>query len=111
MLPRGQTHAFGQGLIFPHPSRVTDPAQLEVFRAFGLPIWNRFLALSTIDPSVILGSQAWLENLSGDPRRVTKTGSVQTSDPATDPADDEPDTDDPAAEADETDSAQADQQD
>ena len=33
MLPRGQTHAFGQGLIFPHPSRVTDPAQLDVFRA------------------------------------------------------------------------------
>ena len=71
MLPRGQTHAFGQGLIFPHPSRVTDPAQLDVFRAFGLPVWNRFLALSFLDPSVILGSQAWIENLSGDPRRVT----------------------------------------
>jgi acetyltransferase-like isoleucine patch superfamily enzyme len=70
MLPRGQTHAFGQGLIFPHPSRVTDAAQLDVFRALGLPIWNRFLALSTIDPSAILGPNAWIENLSGDPRRV-----------------------------------------
>ena len=53
--------------------------------------------------------------LDSDPRRVTKTGSAQSkdgaADPANDPADDEPDTDDPAAEADETDSAQADQQD
>lgn len=48
--------------------------------------------------------------LDSDPRRVTKTGSAQTGDPATDPATD-PDTDDPAADADETDSAQADQQD
>ena len=48
--------------------------------------------------------------LDSDPRRVTKTGSAQTSDPATDPADDEPDTDDPAANAD-NDLAQADQQD
>ncbi|TAK99707.1 MAG: acyltransferase [Rhodospirillaceae bacterium] len=71
MLPRGQTHAFGQGLIFPHPSRVTDPAQLDAFRALGLPVWNRFLALSSIDPSVILGPEAWIENLSGNPRRVT----------------------------------------
>jgi acetyltransferase-like isoleucine patch superfamily enzyme len=70
MLLRGHTHAFGQGLIFPHPSKVTAPAQLDVFRAFGLPVWNRFLALSTIDPSVILGPHAWLENLSGDPTRV-----------------------------------------
>ena len=41
------------------------------------------------------------------PRRVTKTGSAQTSDPATDPATDAPDTDDSSAEA-ETDPAQAD---
>ena len=43
--------------------------------------------------------------LDSDPRRVTKTGSAQTSDPATEPAADEPDTD-----AD-NDPAQADQQD
>ena len=42
---------------------------------------------------------------SGDPRRVTKTGSAQTSDPANDP-----DEDDPADDSD-TDPAQADQQD
>ena len=70
MLLRGHTHAFGQGLIFPHPSKVTDPAQFDLFRAVGLPVWNRFLALSTIDPSAILGPNAWLENLSGDPTRV-----------------------------------------
>src|SRR4051812_15545894 len=70
MLPRGYSHAFGQGLIFPHPSRVTDPAQLDTFRALGLPVWNRFLALSSIDPTAILGPNAWLENLSGDPTRV-----------------------------------------
>ena len=44
--------------------------------------------------------------LDSDPRRVTKTGSAQTGDPATDTA-----ADDPSAEADETDPAQADQQD
>ena len=44
--------------------------------------------------------------LDSDPRRVTKTGSAQSSDPATDPADD-----DPSTEADDTDPAQADQQD
>ena len=70
MLPRGHTHAFGQGLIFPHPSRVTDSAQLDIFRALGLPVWNRFLALASIDPTAILGPNAWLENLSGDPTRV-----------------------------------------
>jgi acetyltransferase-like isoleucine patch superfamily enzyme len=70
MLPRGHTHAFGQGMIFPHPSRVTDPAQLDVFRALGMPVWNRFLALSTIEPSALLGPHAWIENLSGDPARV-----------------------------------------
>ena len=48
--------------------------------------------------------------LDSDPRRVTKTGSAQTGDPATDPADAESDTDDPAANAD-NDPAQADQQD
>ena len=48
--------------------------------------------------------------LDSDPRRVTKTGSAQTNDPATDPAADAPDTDDPSADA-ETDPAQADQQD
>jgi len=70
MLPRGQTHAFGQGLIFPHPSRINDPAQLDVYRALAMPVWNRFLALSTISPTCILGSQAWIENLSGDPARI-----------------------------------------
>ena len=45
-----------------------------------------------------------------DPRRVTKTGSAQSNDPATDPAADGPDTDNPAADAD-NDPAQADQQD
>ena len=52
--------------------------------------------------------------LDSDPRRVTKTGSAQSkdgaSDPANDPAADEPDADDPTADAD-TDPAQADQQD
>jgi len=52
--------------------------------------------------------------LDSDPRRVTKTGSAQSkdgaSDPANDPAADEPDADDPTADA-ETDPAQADQQD
>ena len=48
--------------------------------------------------------------LDSDPRRVTKTGSAQSSDAATDPAAEEPDTDDPAADAD-NDPAQADQQD
>ena len=52
--------------------------------------------------------------LDSDPRRVTKTGSVQSkdgpSDPVTDPAADDPDTDDPAADAD-NDPAQTDQQD
>ena len=48
--------------------------------------------------------------LDSDPRRVTKTGSAQSRDPATDPAGDEPDTDDPAAVAD-NDPPQADQQD
>ena len=43
--------------------------------------------------------------LDSDPRRVTKTGSAQTGDPAADPA-----ADDPSADA-ETDPAQADQQD
>lgn len=43
--------------------------------------------------------------LDSDPRRVTKTGSAQTSDQANDPAAD------PSAGADETDPAQADQQD
>ncbi|MFN3520534.1 MAG: hypothetical protein ACK4YT_13905, partial [Sphingomonas sp.] len=47
--------------------------------------------------------------LDSDPRRVTKTGSAQTSDPATDPDADEP-ADDPSADA-ETEPAQADQQD
>jgi len=42
--------------------------------------------------------------LDSDPRRVTKAGSAQTSDPANDPAAD------PTADA-ETDTAQADQQD
>jgi acetyltransferase-like isoleucine patch superfamily enzyme len=70
MLPRGHIHAFGQGLIFPHPGKI-DPARLELFRAAGLPVWNRFLALSSIDPSALLGPQAWIENLSGDPARVT----------------------------------------
>ncbi|MGI6246653.1 MAG: phage portal protein [Pseudochelatococcus sp.] len=48
--------------------------------------------------------------LDSDPRRVTKTGSAQTGDPAADPDADEP-ADDPSADADETDPAQADQQD
>ena len=52
--------------------------------------------------------------LDSDPRRVTKTGSAQSndgaSDPVIDPADDEPDTDDSAADT-EADPAQADQQD
>jgi capsid protein len=43
--------------------------------------------------------------LDSDPRRVTKTGSAQTSDPTNEPADDEP-----TADAG-TDPAQADQQD
>jgi len=43
--------------------------------------------------------------LDSDPRRVTKTGSAQSNDPATDPA-----ADDPFADAD-PDPAQADQQD
>jgi len=47
---------------------------------------------------------------SPDPRRVTKTGSAQTGDPATDPAADDTNAEDPAADAD-TDPAQADQQD
>jgi capsid protein len=48
--------------------------------------------------------------LDSDPRRVTKTGSAQSSDAATDSAADKPDTDDPAADA-ETDAAQTDPQD
>ena len=48
--------------------------------------------------------------LDSDPRRVTKTGSAQSSDAATDPAADDTIADDPAADAD-TDPAQADQQD
>ena len=70
MLLRGHTHAFGQGLIFPHPTKVTDPGGLDVFRALGLPVWDRFLALSSIDPSALLGPLAWIENLSGDSTRV-----------------------------------------
>ena len=52
--------------------------------------------------------------LDSDPRRVTKTGSAQSkdgaSDPATDPAADDTTADDPAADAD-NDPAQAEQQD
>ena len=48
--------------------------------------------------------------LDSDPRRVTKTGSAQTSDPANDTAADDPASDDPSADAD-NDPAQADQQD
>ncbi len=54
MLPRGHTHAFGQGLIFSHPSRVTALAQRDIFRALGLPMGNRFPALSSIAPTAIL---------------------------------------------------------
>jgi capsid protein len=45
--------------------------------------------------------------LDSDPRRVTKTGSAQSTDGASDPAID-PAADDPSAEADETDPAQPD---
>ena len=48
--------------------------------------------------------------LDSDPRRVTKTGSAQSNDGASDPAADDPDADEPAADTD-TDPAQADQQD
>jgi acetyltransferase-like isoleucine patch superfamily enzyme len=70
MLLPGQYHAFGQGIIFAHPSRTRD-ATSQFYQNFAVPVWNRFLANTAISVSALLGPRAWVENLAHDPAKVT----------------------------------------
>lgn len=70
-MPINRLHAFGGGLTLPAPESPSGQGLPPELQNLAQQVWSVFRQRCRIDATAQLGPHSWIENLSGDPDRVT----------------------------------------